>query len=291
MMHLYFMQFAPILTGVATVYALACCVLLFGQNRFIFFPSRLLETTPADINLSYQDVWLSVGSKDSSTEKIHGWWIESALGSDQPVIIHFHGNSSNIGANLGYVKMFHDMGFSVFIIDYRGFGQSSQRFPSEKMVYQDAETAWNYVVETQKVDPQKVVVFGHSLGGAIAIELATRHPEMSGLIVESSFSSMQDMVDYQGKYWMFPIHWILQQRFASIEKVNHLKMPILLTHGTADTVVPSRMSQTLYAAAIEPKQLLIVEDADHNNVRQVGGVQYFETLQQFIQQAVELQLQ
>jgi alpha-beta hydrolase superfamily lysophospholipase len=285
------MQLTPILTGLAIVYALGCCVLLFGQNRFIFFPSRLLETTPADVNLSYQDVWLSVQSEDSSREKIHGWWIQSASGSDQPVILHFHGNSSNIGANLGYIKMFHDMGFSVFIIDYRGFGQSSQRFPSEKNVYADAETAWNYVVEQQKVAPEKVIIFGHSLGGAIAIELATQHPEMSGLIVESSFTSMLDMVDYKGKYWMFPINWILQQHFASIEKVNQLKMPILFTHGTADTVVPHQMSQTLYAAAIEPKQLLIVEDADHNHVAQTGGVEYFETLQQFIQQAVELQLQ
>lgn len=290
-MQLYLMQLTPILTGVAAVYALACCVLLFRQNQFIFFPSRQIETTPTDVNLSYQDVWLSVPSEGSSKEKIHGWWIPSASGSDQPVIIHFHGNSSNIGANLGYVQMFHQMGFSVLLIDYRGFGQSSPRFPSEKIVYADTEVAWNYLINQQKVNPQQVVIFGHSLGGAIAIELATRHPEISGVIVESSFTSMIDMVDYQGKYWMFPVNWLLQQRFASIEKVNQLKMPILFTHGTADTVVPHQMSQALYAAAIEPKQLLIVEDGDHNHVAQIGGVQYFETVQQFIQQAVELQLQ
>ncbi len=291
LIHPYLIQFAPILTTAVTVYTLACCVLLFGQNRLIFFPSRDLATTPADLNLSYQDVWLSVSSNQNQAELIHGWWIGSSQGSNQPVIIHFHGNSSNIGANLGYVQQFHQMGLSVFLIDYRGFGQSNPRFPSEKIVYQDAEAAWNYLVDQKGINPEKIFVFGHSLGGAIAINLAAKHPEIAGLIVESSFTSMRDMVDYQGKYWMFPINWLLQQRFASIEKVNQLKMPVLFTHGTADTVVPSEMSQALYAAATEPKQLLIVEAADHNNVRQVGEMQYFNTVQEFIQQALKLQYQ
>jgi fermentation-respiration switch protein FrsA (DUF1100 family) len=289
MIQLYLMQFAPILTGLATVYAIACSVLLFGQNRFIFFPSRDLETTPADLNLSYQDVWLSVPSPQNQGEQIHGWWIPASVGSDQPVMIHLHGNSSNISANLGYAQKFHDMGLSVLLIDYRGFGQSTQRFPSEKIVYQDVEAAWHYLVHEKKINPHKICVFGHSLGGAIAIELAVQHPEIAGLIVESSFTSMRDMVDYQGKYWMFPINWLLQQRFTSVEKVKQLKMPILFTHGTADLVVPTWMSETLYGAATEPKQLLIVEEADHNNVGQVGGVHYFKTVQQFIQQAFELQ--
>jgi alpha-beta hydrolase superfamily lysophospholipase len=181
------------------------------------------------------------------------------------------------------------MGLSVLLIDYRGFGQSSQRFPSEKIVYQDVEAVWNYLVHQKNINPQKICVFGHSLGGAIAIEFALRHPEIAGLIVESSFTSMRDMVDFQEKYWMFPINWLLQQRFASLEKVKDLKMPILFAHGTADEVVPFWMSEALYGAATEPKQLLMVEAADHNKVRQVGGVEYFNTLQQFIQQAFELQ--
>jgi pimeloyl-ACP methyl ester carboxylesterase len=160
-----------------------------------------------------------------------GGGFPSSVGSDQPVMIHLHGNSSNISANLGYAQNFHDMGLSVLLIDYRGFGQSSQRFPSEKIVYQDVEAVWNYLVHEKKMNPQKIFIFGHSLGGAIAIELAVRHPEIAGLIVESTFTSMREMVDFQEKYWMFPINWLLQQRFASVEKVKELKMPILLAHG------------------------------------------------------------
>ncbi|MGB3535761.1 MAG: alpha/beta fold hydrolase [Microcoleaceae cyanobacterium] len=291
LIHPYLIKFAPLPIAAVTVYLLACCVLLFGQSRFIFFPSRDLTTTPEDVNLSYQDVWLPVCSNQNSTEFIHGWWIPSSQDSNQPVMIHLHGNSSNIGANLGHAQQFHQMGLSVLLIDYRGFGQSTPRIPSEKVVYQDAEAAWNYLVNQKEINPEKIFIFGHSLGGAIAINLATKYPQIAGLIVESSFTSMGDMADYQGKYGMFPIHWLLQQRFASIEKVNQLKMPILFTHGTADTVVPVEMSEALYAAATEPKQLLIVEEADHNNVRQVGEMQYFNTIQEFIQQTLKLQYQ
>ncbi len=291
LIHPYLMQFAPVLTGVAAIYALACAILLFGQRRFIFDTSRQLESTPNDFDLPYQDVWLSVSSRRDQVEQIHGWWIPSNSGSNQPVIIHLHGNNSNIGIgdHLGHAQQFHHMGLSVLLIDYRGYGHSTPRFPSEKMLYQDVETAWNYLVDQQGINPHQIFVLGHSLGGAIAIELAVRHPEIAGLIVESSFTSMQDMAKNEGKYWMFPLNLILKQRFASIEKVHQLKMPVLFTHGTNDQMIPQYMSEALYAAATEPKQLLIVPNAEHNDVRQVGGVQYFNTVQQFIQQVCQLQ--
>ena len=287
----YLIQLGSVVIAMAAIYLLGCGVLLFGQNRFIFFPSRTLTATPNDLNLPYEDIQIPVGSNPDQMAQIHGWWIPSSLGSNQPVLLHLHGNSSNISANLDHARQFYQMGLSVVLVDYRGYGQSTPQFPSEKAVYEDVEAVWNYLIDQRGIHPNQILVFGHSLGGAIAIELGMQHPDMAGLIVEGSFTSMRDMVDYRRKYRMFPINWLLQQRFNSIQKVEQLKMPVLFTHGTDDQVVPPSMSEVLYATATEPKQLLIVEQAAHNDVRQVGGVKYFKTLQQFVEKACSLQYQ
>ncbi|NJK38730.1 MAG: alpha/beta hydrolase [Oscillatoriales cyanobacterium RM2_1_1] len=278
------------------VYLLACLVLRFGQSRLIFFPSPGIQVTPDQVGLPYQEVWIPLGTALKTScktpaktwpepgEMIHGWWIPAKSVTDERVILDLHGNRNNIGANLGYAQLFHSLGLSVLLMDYRGYGRSSQRFPSEETVYQDVEAAWNYLVQDRQVDPKKIFVFGHSLGGAIAIHLATKHPEIAGLIVECSFTSIRRMVDHQQKYWMFPIDFLLTQRFDSIAKVSSLSMPTLFTHGTEDQVIPLQMTQELYAASPEPKQLLVVPGAGHNNVAQVGGDLYQQVVQQFLQQ-------
>ncbi len=271
--------------GLGLTYTAACLILRFAQSRFIFFPSRQLKATPAEFNLPYQEVWLPVQTETGILEQVHGWWIPSSCSSGaERVILDFHGNRSNISANLDYAQQFHQMGLSVFLIDYRGYGRSTKRIPSEKTVYQDVEAAWNYLIQKRKINPHHIFVFGHSLGGAIGIHLASKHPEIAGIIVESSFTSLRRMVDYRKKYWIFPVDLLLIQKFNSIDKVPHLKMPILFTHGTQDRVIPVEMSQELFRAAIEPKQLLIIPGADHNNVRQVGGTLYQDTLRRFLQQ-------
>lgn len=265
---------------VSILYAAACLYLFSQQSRFIFLPSSVIETTPKSFNLGYQEVWLPVKT-NLGVERIHGWWIPASQ-PNAKVLLYLHGNGVNIGANVAHAHRFYQLGFSVLLIDYRGYGRSEGSFPSESHVYQDAAVAWNYLVQTRQIQPSQIFIYGHSLGGAVAIDLAVQHRDAGGLIVESSFTSMREMVSYQGSYWMFPIDLILHQRFDSMRKVRSLQMPVLFIHGTADLKVPASMSQQLYAAAPEPKELLLVPEAGHNNVAEVAGSKYFLVVQKFV---------
>ena len=199
------------------------------------------------------------------------------------VVLYLHGNGSNVGANVEHANRFHRLGLSVFLIDYRGYGNSRGDFPSESQVYEDAQLAWDYLVKQRGIHPSQIYIYGHSLGGAIAIDLAVRHPEAAGLIVEGSFTSALAMVDFQaGVYRVFPIDLLLTQRFDSLAKVDRLQMPVLFIHGTADNVVPAQMSKKLFDAAPEPKQLYMVPDGGHNNTAQIGGAEYLDRVNQFL---------
>ncbi|NMF66571.1 alpha/beta hydrolase [Brasilonema octagenarum] len=266
---------------VVIIYLAVCIFLFLKQTRFLFFPSGVIETTPEFYNLRSEEVWLPVSAKSGKVEQIHGWWI----GADQPnakVLLYLHGNSVNIGANVTRAHWFHQLGFSVLLIDYRGFGRSEGRFPNESRVYQDAATAWNYLVYQQKIPPSNILIYGHSLGGAIAIDLALKSPNAAGLVVESSFTSIRKVLAYRNNFWMFPVDLILRQHFDSITKVPNLKMPVLFIHGTDDVIVPAFMSQDLYAAAPEPKKLILVPGAAHNNVAQVAPSVYLEAIRSFV---------
>lgn len=266
---------------VVLIYTVICLFLFFQQTRFIFFPSSDIQTTPEFLNLDYQEVWLPVAAGSGKVEQIYGWWIPSE--PDTKVLLYLHGNGINIGANVEHAWRFHQLGFSVLLIDYRGYGRSEGSFPTEARVYQDATAAWDYLVN-KRYQPEQIFLYGHSLGGAIAIDLAVKHPDAAGLIVESSFTSIREMVDYQGRFGMLPVELILNQRFNSISKMHALQMPLLFIHGTADWQVPDFMSQELYAAAPEPKKLLLVPGAGHNDVAEVGGFQYLQTVQSFVEQ-------
>lgn len=266
------------LCGVLAIICLGLFLFLrFWQTRLIFFPSPVIAAIPADVKLSYEEVWLPV-----ATGKIQCWWIPSAKAED-PVLLYLHGNSSNIGDTVGRALQFHHLA-SVLLIDYRGYGRSSGTFPSEASVYEDAEAAWIYLTKTRQIAPKEIVSYGHSLGGAIAIQLAVQHPEMAGVIVEGTFTSVRAMLDYLIPY-QFPMDWIVTQRFDSLAKVRSLQTPILFIHGTADQTVPAQMSRDLFAAAPEPKQLLLVPNAGHNNTPSLVGTQYLQVIQDFLQKA------
>lgn len=279
-----------LLTVVGAVCALAyfaiCTFLFTNQTKFLFFPIQAIDITPDFFNLAYEDVWLPIVTKTGQVERIHGWWMPSAKSipdRQKQVVLYLHGNGSNIGANLEHAHRFHELGLSVLLIDYRGYGRSTGNFPNESQVYQDAKTAWDYLVKEREIAPSQIFIYGHSLGGAIAIDLAVHHPEAGGLIVESSFTSTREMVDYKRSFWMFPIDLILTQRFDSIAKVSKLKMPVLFIHGTADTVVPVEMSKKLFEAAREPKELYIVPNADHTNTAKIAGAAYLHRIGKFLQ--------
>ncbi|WP_341527281.1 alpha/beta fold hydrolase [Nostoc sp. UHCC 0302] len=270
-------------TVVAIAYSAICLFLLIQQPRFIFFPSAVIEKTPELFNLTYEEVWLPVPVKTGKVEHIHGWWIK-AKQPNAKTLLYLHGNGINIGANIAHTNRFYQLGFSVLLIDYRGYGRSQGIFPNEKRVYQDAATAWKYLVQQRQIPAKQIFIYGHSLGGAIAIDLAVKYPDAAGLIVESSFTSIRDLVTYQNIFWMFPVDLILTQRFESIKKVPELKMPVLFIHGAVDSTVPAFMSEKLYAKAIAPKQLFLVSGANHNDTAVVGGLQYVQKIESFIQQ-------
>ena len=264
-----------------TTYFLACLALWIGQNRLIFQPSSTVETTPADLGLRYEDVWLSVTTPEGKHQKIHGWWFDSQQYPDK-VLLYLHGNGGNISHCLGSLKTFYEQGFSVLIIDYRGYGRSEGEFPTEAEVYRDSQRAWDYLVEQRQIKPQNIFIYGHSLGGAIAIDLGVRQPNVAGVIVENTCTSMKEMVDYLGSFYQpFPTDLILHQRFDSLSKLRLLKVPLLLIHGTEDRRVPSYMSERLFQAATIPKRMLLVPNASHNNVGAIAPKEYIRTLQEF----------
>ncbi|MBW4527206.1 MAG: lysophospholipase [Phormidium tanganyikae FI6-MK23] len=264
---------------VLRIYAIVCFVLFLIQSRFIFFPTHTIYKTPADLGLSAQEVWLPVKTWLGKTERIHGWWLpgkDPNLGT----VLYFHGNGGTLGG-VDQMNRIHQLGFSVLVISYRGYGKSEGGFPSESQVYEDAQTGWNYLINDRKISPNQITIYGYSIGGAVAIDLAAKHPDARALIVQSSFTSMKEMAVRQKYFRLFPLEIILTQRFNSIDKVKSLKMPVLYFHGDADTLIPPAMSQALYDATPTPKQLLFIRGANHNDAE--FTIEHLEAIQKFVQ--------
>jgi len=277
---------------IAIAYSVACLFLWFRQKYFIFKPPRAIRTTPEAFNLNYQEVWLPVSTASGQTSHIHGWWIPASAAPEAKVWLYLHGNGSNVGDEVKRAFWFHQLGFSTLLIDYRGYGRSEGKFPTESSVYEDVEAAWNYLTQVRHIPAEQIFLYGHSLGGAIAIDLALRHPNLAGLVVEGSFTAMRSMVAHlYRQFLIFPVKLLLHQRFDSLSKVRSLAMPILLIHGTADPVVPAHMSQALFTAATEPKKLLLVPEAGHHNVEELCSVQYLQAIQWVVEQAQTRQAQ
>ncbi|MBD0337610.1 MAG: alpha/beta hydrolase [Cyanobacteria bacterium Co-bin13] len=263
----------------AIAYLLLCSLLWLSQRKLIFVPNRLLTITPAVLGLDYQEVWIPVGG---GSDRLHSWWLPATANAHGLTLLYLHGNAGNIGDHLSLANRFQMLGFSVLLVDYRGYGLSSGPFPSEARIYEDALTAWRYLLESQGIDPGQILIFGHSIGGAVAIDLAVNTPQAAGLIVENTFTSMEAMALYQGYGAWAPVNRLLNQRFDSLQKVSHLRLPVLFIHGLADLTVPPQMSQQLYEAAPQPKWIWSVAGADHNNLSEVAGPEYERRIRQFL---------
>ena len=276
---------------VAFSYSSSVLLLFLLQNRLIFNPSPRILQTPGNWQLDYEDVYLPVRVKNRQIERIHGWWIPATSPELSPVLLYLHGKSGNISSNVYQAAQFHKLGFSILLIDYRGYGLSEGKFPSKLTVYQDVEVAWNYLVGERQIPAENIIVYGQSLGGAIAIELGQRENIMpGGLIVESSFTSMQDMVEYRYPIFnIFPVSLLLRHEFDSLGKVRSLSLPLLFIHGLADERVPALMSQQLFETAVAPKKILLVSGAGHNNVAGVSGENYWQTVRKFVKLVEERQ--
>lgn len=265
------------LKRLAIAYCAICLLLWLGQERLIFWPSSKIKKTPASHGLQYEEVWLPVSTAGAKAERIHGWWIPAKT-PQAPTILYLHHNAINISANISQAEDFHKLGYAVFLIDYRGYGLSEGEFPNEERVYEDAQSAWDYLVVTQQIPPKQIVIYGHSLGSAIAIDLAAKRSDAGALIVQNAFTSLRDMTKRFGIFWLIPVDLLLRQRFDSLEKIRTLKMPVLFIHGTRDPQIPFQMSEVLFATAPEPKQLLLITDLGHDNnmkQRDLGKISIF----------------
>ncbi|MCC6197950.1 MAG: alpha/beta fold hydrolase [Burkholderiales bacterium] len=232
---------------------------------------------------SVQEVYLPVGDAPGA-QRIHAWWWPAA-NPDAPVIYYLHGVRWNLTGHVRRMEQLRGFGFSVFAIDYRGFGKSDGDLPSEQWTYEDAQAGWAWVARKQP-DPARRFIYGHSLGGAVAIDLAARlakdksAPQARGLVVESTFTSLPDIAAELSWSWL-PTGLVMTQRYDSIDKVRGLDLPVLFVHGTGDRYVPARFSQALYDAAPGRKKLLLIENGGHNNSMWIGNGEYQHAFAEF----------
>jgi alpha-beta hydrolase superfamily lysophospholipase len=273
--------------GVVGVLAVVGCAAIQSKERELTF--RVVPGTASwyqGLPEGVQEMDLPIVA-DGVTQRIHAWWWPAV--SDAPAVLYLHGARWNLTGQLFRIQQLHDFGFSVLAIDYRGFGKSDGDVPSEKTVYEDAAVAWRKLTELEP-DPERRFIYGHSLGGAIAIELAADISDEAatsgasaparGLVVESSFTTLADMARQLTWSWV-PVKLLLSQTFDSVDKIARVRMPVLIAHGAEDRYVPSRFSERLYEAAPGPKKLLLVKGGSHNDSMRVGNGEYKAALQEF----------
>ena len=260
---------------VAGCYVFLCVLLYFLQERMVFLaglPGRELEATPRHVGFDYVDVIMET----SDGLSIHGWHVYAH--EPRGTVLFLHGNAGNISHRLDSIAIFHELGLDTFIIDYRGYGQSEGK-PSEEGTYRDAEAAWQYLVTERRIDPARIIVFGRSIGGAVAAWLATEHTA-AALIVESSFTSATEMAAHLYPY--IPVRLISRLRYPVADYVAEVKSPVLIVHSRDDEIVPFAMGRALYEAASPPKSFIELT-GDHNNGFLLSRDRYRRELAQFIE--------
>lgn len=267
--------------GIAALALVAsgCISLEQKERELLFRPSREVAGWYSGVPAAVQEVYLPVG-EGVDRQRIHAWWWADD-NPKAPVVFYLHGARWNLTGHLNRIAQLRRFGFSVFAIDYRGFGRSDGDLPSEATVYEDARIGWRWLVGREP-DASRRFIYGHSLGGAVAVDLAAELADGSvaarGLIIESSFTSLADMAAEVSNGWL-PVG-LLTQKFDALGKIAQIRMPVLVVHGAGDRYVPARFSEALYAAAPEPKKLLLVANGSHNNSMWMGDTDYRHALDQ-----------
>ena len=242
-----------LLIMLAVAYLGVVLLVYFGQSRLVYFPEKPLSLTPGAIGLDYTSV--TIATRDGET--LHGWWmpVPDAKGT----VLFFHGNAGNISHRINYLAMFKRLGYNTLLFDYRGYGQSSG-VPSESGTYLDAQAAWRYLTETRGIAPAQIVLYGESLGGAVAAWLAAQ--EKPGLLaLASTFTSVPDLA--AKLYPFLPVRWISRFDYATRKFLQSVTCPVFIAHSPQDEIIPFEHGQQLFQAAPEPKQFLTLEGG-HN---------------------------
>lgn len=264
------------LGGVLALLLIAGCTHLEGlQSRLIFRPSEQQLSIDAGEQAQMEEVWIDfVSTASGKPVRLHGLW-QAAEQADAPVILFLHGARWDVTSSSYRFRRLRELGFAVLGIDYRGFGKSTAETPTETFAYEDARAAWAWLARQH---PERArFVYGHSLGGAIAIDLASTVDDEHGVVVEGTFTSIPDVFSSFRLGWL-PLGPIITQRFDSIAKVARLGSPLLVLHGSRDTLIEPALGQRLYAAAAEPKRFVLLEGGTHRNAQNAGADQYAPVL-------------
>ena len=223
------------------------------EKRSVFFPAKNIEFTPSSINLKFEDIYIK--TQDNIT--INGWLIPHQDGKF--LLLFCHGNAGNIADRLDKINILRNIGLSIFIFDYRGYGRSSAR-PSEEGLYLDAKAAYDYLLKEKNISPERIIVYGESLGAAIAINLASE-AKVKAIILEGAFSSARDMAKIV--YPAIP-SFLFPNGLNSLEKIKKVKAPKLFLHSIEDEIVPVAQAKKLFSFAREPKYFIELRGG-HNN--------------------------
>lgn len=274
-----FLKKRPIVLTLTTVFAaivvVGCSTLHEKQGAWIFNPSDRSWGNSAQAAADMQDAWIEFDSRvTGEPAKLH-LLVSPAEQPNAPVLLYLHGARWNVFGSAFRINRMRELGFTVIAVDYRGFGHSSSETPAEDKAYEDAEQAWKWIAARYPDQPR--YIFGHSLGGAIAIELAARVNDERGTVVEGTFTSVPDVFKTMKWGWL-PVGWLISQRFDSVAKVKRIGSPLLVVHGTEDRVVPLELGRRLYESASAPKRFVAVEGGSHHNTNSIGQSQYREAL-------------
>jgi fermentation-respiration switch protein FrsA (DUF1100 family) len=241
------------------------------QDRYIYYPDKTLVATPRRIGLAFENVSLLT----ADGIRLNGWFIPSS--GAQTTLLFLHGNAGNISHRLDSLRLFHELGVNVFILDYRGYGHSGG-VPSEQGTYRDAEAAWRYLTQTRHIPAAKIVVFGRSLGGAVAVWLAG-HTAPAALILESTFTSVRDMA---ARYYPYlPVSLLLHTRYPTLGRIAALHLPTLIVHSRDDEIIPYEFGRRLFAAVQGPAEFLTLQGS-HNDAFLSDGTLYRDGLASFL---------
>jgi len=252
------------------VLAVLWLALRWFEWRSIYFPMQRMLATPAEAGLAFEEVSFAA----SDGVKLHGWYLPRA--DAKLTALFCHGNAGNVSDRVEKLVILHSLGVNVFIFDYRGYGRSEGR-PSEQGTYRDALAAYEWLRAQKKTEPRQIVLYGESLGCAMAVEVATQH-DVGGVVLESAFTNVPDMA--RAIYPIIPLHLFCHYRYDSLAKLGRVKAPVLIFHSREDEIVPFQHGQRLFAAAPEPKRFVELR-GDHNGGFAVSEETYRRGLREF----------
>ena len=265
-----------LLVVAAVLYLGACVFLASCQSKLIWFPGKAGEVTPQDEGLQFEELTLAT----SDGEHLHAWFLP-ARGQPRGALLLSHGNAGTIESRLPVARFFVEANVSVLLYDYRGYGRSSGS-PSEEGTYADARAAWQELTVKRGFAPERILLYGESLGGGVTVQLASEQ-KCAGVILHDTFSSLDDAAAFH--YPWLPVRWLLRTHYDNVAKIARIGAPLLLIHSPDDEVIPFALGQKLFEAAAEPKEMLVTAGS-HNDIGWRASEEWRTRVREFVERAL-----